>query len=107
VKLLLPVLFIVVPGCLFYAGMRLIVAARQERRLATPAGPREWEIREQSSGSSVSVKLIRAGQTPLQIGEPLALTDEDFDIKLHELRSEAQDKAIALNFKPARRQLFA
>lgn len=75
----------------------MLVASRISgmRRAAAP-----WQIEEKSDGRRVQLLLTKPGQNrPLYVGDPIHFNDPDFDTMIHQLRSEAEYKASALNHK--------
>lgn len=88
-KLLLLVLLVLVVVAILVA----VVAARSR---TAPEGGR-WELAERAEGDLLVVDCVRAGT-----GERLAVgaarfADDDFPMRVEELRSEAEDRLVALN----------
>jgi hypothetical protein len=57
---------------------------------------RRWEIEERSDGKSVSVYAAKQGDEELLLGS-VPVSDPGFDMRLYELRAEAEERVRVLN----------
>lgn len=76
---------------LWQVGRAVGRAIRRRRQSRLP-----WEVLEESNGAAMQLYAVKPGQKKLLIGN-VPFAAYDFDSSLYELRSEAQEKVIALN----------
>jgi hypothetical protein len=70
----------------------LLQNAATERRQAR----RPWQLDERSEGELIALYATRPGRDELLVGS-VPFADEDFDMKLYELRAEADARVRVLN----------
>jgi hypothetical protein len=69
----------------------LVLAAARRRATAGP-----WQLEERSEGGRVLVRAVRPGSAPLEVGA-VPFGDEDFELRIEEVRAEGRHKLAALN----------
>jgi hypothetical protein len=87
--LVLLVIVVLVLAAIVIAGQGI-----QRRRMAR----RAWELEERSDGELVAVYATKPGRSDLLLGS-VPIAAEDFDIRLYELRAEADERVRVLNDK--------
>jgi hypothetical protein len=91
-RLLAAALVLLVIVVLVLAVLFLIQRAASQRRQAH----RPWELDERSDGERIFLYATRPGRDELVVGS-VAFAAQDFDIKLYELRAEADERVRVLN----------
>jgi hypothetical protein len=91
-RVLAAALVLLVIVVLVLAVLFLVQRAASQRRRAH----RPWQLDERSDGELIALYATRPGRDELLVGS-VPFAAEDFEIKLYELRAEADERVRALN----------
>jgi hypothetical protein len=97
VRFVAAALVLLVIVALVLAVAVIVTRSMGERRVRR----RGWELEERSDGQRVSVYATKPGAEELLLGS-VTVSEPDFDIRLYELRAEADERVRVLNDRGSR-----